>query len=196
MWEANTSSSNRWEHWCAGLLLWTSSGIGFVFYLVGAEIILGAICPFCTIIHIICIIVFVMAWKMAPTPFPNPITTVWILRFWVLLAIGIHLVPLVYFNRPEPSLDSFVKCVRDQGIKMYGHSSCSVCSAQSRLFGSSWQFIEYIDCAKNGDLCTSHSIHEYPTWIKIKNGKEVTRHRGPFTTNELSAFSGCKKHTT
>jgi len=193
LWEGNPTNFRNWDQWTSALLLWTSAGIGFVVYLVAAEIILGAICPFCTVVHVICLVVFWMAYKMTPSPFPNLIQTLWSLRWFILFAAIVHILPLIYFNRPEPNLDSFVRCLRERGIRMFGHNECRVCNAQENLFFDSWKYLDSVDCAEHQDVCASYDIKQYPTWMKLKNGQEIERHIGPYTTNELSAWSGCKK---
>src|SRR3989339_819290 len=44
------------------------------------------------------------------------------------------------------NLDEFAKCLNETGVKMYGTEWCSHCKEQKKLFGESFQFVNYIDC--------------------------------------------------
>ena len=70
----------------------------------------------------------------------------------------------------EGQYDDFAKYLTEKGVKMYGTEWCSHCKNQKELFGSSFQYINYIDCDKNKKECTLENITGYPTW-KINNTK-------------------------
>jgi len=63
--------------------------------------------------------------------------------------------------------DEFAKYLTEQDVKMYGTEWCSHCKNQKELFGSSFQYIDYVDCDKNRQECLSAGVQGYPTW-KIK----------------------------
>lgn len=63
--------------------------------------------------------------------------------------------------------DAFAKCLTEKGWTMYGAEWCSHCKAQKALFGDSFQYIKYVECPDNTELCVAEGINGYPTW-KIK----------------------------
>ena len=68
-----------------------------------------------------------------------------------------------------PKLDNFSKCLTQKGAKMYGAFWCPHCNAQKEAFGSSIQYITYIECSKPDrsgqfDVCTEAGVNGYPTW--------------------------------
>ena len=60
--------------------------------------------------------------------------------------------------------DEFAKYLTEQGVKMYGTEWCSHCKDQKKLFGDSFQYIDYIDCDKNRNACIDANINGFPTW--------------------------------
>jgi len=60
--------------------------------------------------------------------------------------------------------DEFAKYLTEQNVKMYGTEWCPHCKNQKKLFGSSFQYIDYIDCDKNRQECLSAGVQGYPTW--------------------------------
>ena len=47
---------------------------------------------------------------------------------------------------------------------MYGAEWCSHCKNQKKLFGNSFQYVNYVDCDKNSKECKEAGISGYPTW--------------------------------
>ena len=76
-----------------------------------------------------------------------------------------------YAGKADPDkYDEFAKYLTEQGVKMYGTEWCSHCKNQKKLFGKSFQYINYTDCDKNVIECSAAGITGYPTWsIKGKN---------------------------
>jgi len=85
----------------------------------------------------------------------------------------------------EGKYDKFAKYLTEKGIKMYGTEWCPHCKNQKKLFGSSFKYIDYIDCDKNMQECLSEGIQGYPTW-KI-NGENYP---GIQTIKKLAELSG------
>lgn len=89
--------------------------------------------------------------------------------------------------------DSFAKCLTEKGVKMYGAFWCSHCKAQKEAFGSSFQYINYIECTVGGQqnsfaqVCKDAGIEGYPTW-KFLDG---TVKAGEVPMSELAKISGC-----
>jgi hypothetical protein len=61
--------------------------------------------------------------------------------------------------------DAFAKCLTEKGWAMYGAEWCSHCKSQKELFGSSFQYIKYIECSDSTELCTAKGINGLPTWL-------------------------------
>ena len=91
----------------------------------------------------------------------------------------------------ESELDRFAKCLTEQNIKMYGAYWCKHSQNQKQMFGSSFQYIDYIECDPKGknanpEACIEAGIPGYPTWII--NGKQYP---GEQTLKRLSDLSKC-----
>jgi uncharacterized membrane protein len=47
--------------WSKAMLIWSACGILFVAYFVRAEILIGSICPYCSITHLMVIVLFMLS---------------------------------------------------------------------------------------------------------------------------------------
>lgn len=95
------------------------------------------------------------------------------------------------------NLDAFAQCLTEKGVKFYGSYICSACLATKKAFGSSFEYIEEIECHPRGpnpqtDLCLKRDIKKTPTWILEKDGAEIKRLEGFQVMEGLAEFSGCK----
>lgn len=78
-------------------------------------------------------------------------------------------------NKPAaPSkLDGFAKALTDSGSKMYGAFWCPHCQAQKAEFGTSKEYLPYVECSNpdksQTQICIDNKIESYPTW-KFKDG--------------------------
>jgi len=90
--------------------------------------------------------------------------------------------------------DSLAQCLTDNGVKMYGAWWCPHCQDQKKEFGSSFDLIDYVECAVGNPgsgqtkACDDAKITGYPTWI-FKDG---TRLEGEQTFNKLAETAGCE----
>jgi hypothetical protein len=84
--------------------------------------------------------------------------------------------------------DSFAQCLSGKGIAMYGTYSCSHCQNTKKMFGSSFRYINYVECTTKTQLCIDKNIEAYPTWIFSDSSREV----GEITLEKLSSISGCQ----
>ena len=109
--------------------------------------------------------------------------------FW-FTGIVLVLIFITYgvYNRQNSSenYDSFAKCLTEKEMKMYGTEWCSHCQNQKALFGSSFEFITYIDCDIEEETCFIEGIKGYPTW-KINNESYV----GVQQIDKLKELTGC-----
>ncbi len=112
------------------------------------------------------------------------------LIFAIILLLGIAIYIIIKPNTKNPGnpaqYDEFAKCLSEKGIKMYGTNWCKYCQKQKDLFGSSFKYINFIDCDKNREECIINEIKGYPTWrINEKN------YVGLQTLEKLAELSGC-----
>ena len=107
----------------------------------------------------------------------------------VLAVIFVLFVGAAFLTR-QPSapsnLDSFAKCLADKGATMYGAAWCPHCQNQKRLFGSSFQYVPYVECPNVPQLCVDKGVSGYPTWIMGD-----TKLEGEQTLQKLSSISSC-----
>jgi uncharacterized membrane protein len=206
-WQIKTGEKADGVYFITAHFIWSIAGLGFCFYLIYGEIVIGALCPFCTVVHIICFIESYLAWrlykqqKVFPT-FVELLTYFFTMQMiWVLVIAGLHLVPLIFFNIPAPSeplpdpkrLDSFAKCLTEAGVTMYGTDDCTWCSRQKELFGESFALLDYINCQQHELKCEEKKLEGMPSWIQqATDGSELKRHAGVLTLRELEQFSGCQ----
>jgi hypothetical protein len=90
-------------------------------------------------------------------------------------------------------LDSFAQCMAGKGVKMYGLYWCAHCADQEAMFGSSFQYIPYVECGIKGShqeepRCLEAGVKNFPTW-QFANGELI---EGPQTLPFLSARTGCR----
>ncbi len=84
-------------------------------------------------------------------------------------------------------LDDFAKCLAEKNLVMYGAYWCPHCQAQKKLFGSSVQYIKYVECTQETKLCTEKQITGYPTWIAA----DGQRYEGEQSLQKLSEITSC-----
>lgn len=90
------------------------------------------------------------------------------------------------------TLDAFAQCMAGRGAKMYGLYWCTHCAEQKEWFGSSFQYIPYIECGIKGSQkeeqsCLDAGVKNFPTW-QFADGE---RKEGPQALRVLSAKTGC-----
>ncbi|MEK6908754.1 MAG: hypothetical protein AABX23_01740 [Nanoarchaeota archaeon] len=114
--------------------------------------------------------------------------------FWIGLAVIGLVVLIIYLTSSKSSqYDEFTQCVTDSGTKMYGAYWCPHCQAQKKLFGSSWDLVNYVECATPGSnqqttACNTAGIKSYPTWV-FADGKSIS---GELSLQQLSTFTSCE----
>ncbi len=110
---------------------------------------------------------------------------------WIIAIIVLAILLIYNPFKPEISepgqYDIFAQCLTDAGVKMYGTEWCPHCKNQKKLFESSFEFIDYIDCDKNKQKCLIEGIEGYPTW-KL-NGESYT---GEQSLEALAQISKCE----
>jgi hypothetical protein len=89
-------------------------------------------------------------------------------------------------------LDAFAQCLAQKQVKMYGLYWCTHCADQKEMFGSSFQYVPYIECGIKGargeqPSCLEAGVKNFPTW-EFTNGE---RKEGALPLLVLSEKSGC-----
>jgi hypothetical protein len=116
-------------------------------------------------------------------------------RLLITLVIVAAFAGAFYFgiHKRNARLDAFAKCTADHGAKMYGAFWCPHCQEQKEEFGSSFEYVNYIECGVKGDLhaqtavCKTAGIGHYPTW----EFPDKTRIEGKESFQSLSDRTGC-----
>jgi len=183
----------------AGLLGWSVLGTLFVIYFVIAEIILKAICPFCTLVHLIVLTTLVLSILLYQKQKLSKKKIMKALKPWIVGIVILNLIPLIVFNFPageKENYDELAKCITAKEINMYSSFRCGFCAKTKGKFDDSFQYINEIECHPQGpnpqtELCTAKDIQGTPTWILEPNGVEVKRNTGFLSIKELRDFSGC-----
>lgn len=115
----------------------------------------------------------------------------------IILLIAIAAVIVNISNVPFPKTssstdyDAFAKCLTENKAVLYGAFWCPHCQTQKKMFGSSIEFIKYVECStpdgkSQTEICKQEGVTAYPTW-KF-NGKVV---EGGLDFAGLSENSGC-----
>ena len=95
-------------------------------------------------------------------------------------------------TRAANKLDVYAKCLTAKKAKMYGLFWCPHCSEQKDMFGSAFQYINYVECGVPGthqetEECKSAGIKHFPTW-EFAN---ASRQEGVLQLDALSKQTGC-----
>ncbi len=110
----------------------------------------------------------------------------------IAIVIVSFLVFLISSNQAKAGpYDSFAQCLTEKGVVMYGAYWCPHCANQKKLFGRSFKYVTYVECASDGkdaqpELCLQKGVESYPTWEindKVQSGEM------PLQT--LAEKSGC-----
>lgn len=119
------------------------------------------------------------------------------LRYVVIGLLGVALLIAIslYFkaNQEPGKLDSFAKCLKNSGAKLYGASWCPHCQNQKAIFEKSAKYLPDIECAGPGgkginSICREAKITGYPTWV-FADGSRVS---GEMSLAELSEKTACQ----
>ena len=88
--------------------------------------------------------------------------------------------------------DNFASCLTENDVKMYGAYWCPHCANQKDMFGTSFDYVNYVECslpnrAGTTQICQDEGIKIYPTW-EFADG---SRTEGVMALEKLSRLSGC-----
>lgn len=116
--------------------------------------------------------------------------------YFIILIVAI-IAAIIIFKSSKSSAGEeyteFAQCLTDSGVKMFGAFWCPHCQNQKKLFGVSWNRINYVECStpdgnSQTQICIDEKIQSYPTW----EFADKSRVNGELTLQELSARSGCE----
>ena len=88
--------------------------------------------------------------------------------------------------------DAFATCLKDKGAVLYGAFWCPHCQAQKKLFGSSENFLPYVECSTpdmkdQTQICKDKEITGYPTW-EFADGSRLS---GEISLETLAQKTSC-----
>jgi glutaredoxin len=107
----------------------------------------------------------------------------------IIILIGIASLTLLFASSADKAgaLDEFAQCLREKQITMYGAEWCPHCQNEKKAFGSSFQFVPYVECPNEPQKCLGLKIKSYPTWI-LPSERRLEGEQG---LAKLSQESGC-----
>lgn len=112
----------------------------------------------------------------------------------ILSVVAVLIILLVSFgiyytvkNSQRFDYDNFAKCLSEKDFTMYGAVWCSHCKDQKKMFGTSFQYIKYVECTENEAVCNAKGITGFPSWTN-SNGEKF---EGSQPLKKLSELSGC-----
>lgn len=97
------------------------------------------------------------------------------------------IVPVDRTNQLLSAEESLAKCLTEKGVVMYGAYWCGHCKNQKEMFGDAFQYVAYVECTENHDICQQKGVTGYPTWII--NGESYPGEK-PLLT--LSGLADCE----
>ena len=106
-----------------------------------------------------------------------------------LLFVALFGVSILTACSPSPSdgiLDEFATCIKDVWIRVYVMDGCWHCINQEKMFGSSFNKLNVINCSSEAKRCGM--IQWTPTWV-LPNADQLP---GVQSLEKLSEISGCE----
>jgi len=172
--------------------------LGPSLYLTGIEIfVLNSICVLCEFSKILISGVAIVSWLALPEKKIETKKLVVAIIIAIVTAVGVWFIQSN--SIPKGEYDTFAQCITESRLIMYGSESCSFCAKQREMFGSSFQYIEEIECSRGfsdsrADYCIARGIEYTPTWIlENENGEDIFRFdAGVQSLEDLAEASGCQ----
>lgn len=94
---------------------------------------------------------------------------------------------IAFRESPSHALDGFAMCLKENGVTMYGADWCPHCRNEKKRFGAAFQYVPYVECPDEPELCLELGVRGYPTWI-FSDGRRFEGEQG---FANLAAASGC-----
>jgi len=105
---------------------------------------------------------------------------------FVITLFGIFMLSACSQNIDDGKLDEFATCIKDAGINVYVMDGCGHCINQKKLFGSSFDKLNIINCTSEREKCGA--IEWTPTWV-LPNAEQYA---GVQSLEELAELSNCE----
>jgi hypothetical protein len=108
----------------------------------------------------------------------------------LILLAGAYLAGRYYRSH---KYDSFAQCLAAKQAKMYGLYWCPHCADQKAMFGASFHYVPYVECAVKGSpkemapACKVAGVTLFPSW---QFGMDPP-HEGVLSLQALSQKTGC-----
>ena len=111
----------------------------------------------------------------------------------ILLLVIISLTIILAGCSPKVNYDPFASCLTEKGAVMYGAFWCPHCLEQKKMFGDSFQYVNYVECSlpdgkSQTELCIKKNITGYPTW-EFDGGERAEQ---VLSFQVLAEKTGCK----
>ena len=116
-----------------------------------------------------------------------------IFRYAALLLLLVTVsAPLPRVSAAANRLDIFAKCLSAKKAKMYGLYWCPHCAEQKEIFGSAFQYVQYVECGvpgtkKETEECKAAGVLKFPTW----EFSDHSRKEAVMQLDALSKQTGC-----
>jgi len=109
----------------------------------------------------------------------------------VVLIVGGYGIYSALKPLPPSKLDGFAQCLKASSAEFYGAFWCSHCNDQKEEFGSSKQYLPYVECSNPDNsqtqICVDKGIESYPTWIFADGTKQT----GKLSFETLAEKTSC-----
>jgi hypothetical protein len=120
----------------------------------------------------------------------NPVSRKTIIWASIIAVIAIAYAAIWYHNNHR--YDAFAKCLSSKQAKMYGLYYCPHCADQKAMFGASFRYVNYVECAIKGTHeltpeCKQANLKLFPSWQF--GASEPTP--GVYPLEELGDKTGC-----
>jgi len=116
------------------------------------------------------------------------------MKYLILIIALTTLILIAGCSTPQsdPKVDTFAKCLTENGAKMFGAFWCPHCQDQKAEFGTAFQYIDYVECSTpdgkaQTEYCQQQGITGYPTW----EFADASRQSGAVPMVDLAAKTGC-----
>jgi hypothetical protein len=129
----------------------------------------------------------------APLRAGNPRKEAWRdVLLGLLIVIVVAAAYAIGRHRRASHLNAFAQCLSAKQVKMYGAYWCPHCADQKEMFGSSFQYVTYVECGIKGSraeepVCLQAGIKRFPTW-QFSDGE---RKEGLTQLKALGEKAGC-----
>lgn len=113
----------------------------------------------------------------------------------LIVALGVTAIVRGGGGAKEPQsgvYDQFATCLADRGATFYGAFWCPHCKEQKKMFGSSQQYLNYVECSTpdgqgTTQICKDKNVTGYPTW----DFADGTRENGTLSLEALATKTAC-----